>query len=193
MTAQPDRVETMRLLADAGRGEANAMAGLTERVYAELRALAAHYLQRERSGHTLEPTALVHEVFLRLVDSKGLQANDRRHFFAIAAGAMRRVLVDHARTRDAAKRGGGRARVALSTLDATADNADADALALDDALTKLARFDARQARIVELRFFGGLTMDEVASLLEVSKRTIESEWTMARAWLHRELAGGASA
>lgn len=193
MTSQPDRVETMRLLAGAGRGEANAMAGLTERVYAELRALAAHYIQRERSGHTLEPTALVHEVFLRLIDSKGLHANDRRHFFAIAAGAMRRVLVDHARTRDAAKRGGGRARVALSTLDAAADNADADALALDDALTKLARFDARQARIVELRFFGSLTMDEIAELLGVSKRTIESEWAMARAWLHRELAGGASA
>ncbi|MFN0131308.1 MAG: ECF-type sigma factor [Phycisphaerales bacterium] len=193
MTSQPDRVETMRLLSGAGRGEQHALAGLTERVYAELRALAAHYIQKERSGHTLEPTALVHEVFLRLIDSKGLQANDRRHFFAIAAGAMRRVLVDHARTRDAAKRGGGRARVALSTLNAAATNAEADAIVLDEALTKLANFDARQARIVELRFFGGLTVEEVADLLQVSKRTIESEWTMARAWLHRELSGGASA
>lgn len=178
---------TTLLLAQAGRGEPAALAGLTALVYDELRDLAAAYLRRERAGHSLQPTALVHEAFIKLVDSSGLQATDRRHFFAIAANTMRRVLVEHARTRGAAKRGGGRHRVSLTGVQAGGPESEVEVVALDEALKKLATFDERQARIVELRFFGGLAVDEVAELLGVSKRTVEGDWTMARAWLLREL------
>jgi RNA polymerase sigma factor (TIGR02999 family) len=176
---------TTELLARAGEGQAAALADLTGKVYDELRALAAAYLRRERSGHSLQPTALVHEAFLKLVDAKGLAPNDRRHFFAIAATTMRRVLVEHARTKNAAKRGGGQHRVSLTGIQAS--HAEAEVVALDEAMTRLAAMDERQARIVELRFFGGLTVEEVADLLGVSKRTVEGDWTLARAWLLREL------
>lgn len=184
----PKPGETTRMLAGAGRGEPAAMAGLTALVYDELRALAAAYLRRERAGHSLQPTALVHEAFIKLIDSSGIQATDRRHFFAIAANTMRRVLVEHARTRGAAKRGGGQQRVSLTGIQDAKPDAEVEVVALDEALEKLAALDERQARIVELRFFGGLAVDEVAELLGVSKRTVEGDWTMARAWLLRELA-----
>lgn len=184
---------TTRMLADAGAGKPEAMAGLTAMVYDELKALAAAYLRRERVGHSLQPTALVHEAFLKLIDSKELKANDRRHFFAIAANTMRRVLVEHARTKGAAKRGGGQRRVTLTGIQESAGDAEMEVVALDEALQKLSAFDERQARIVELRFFGGLQVEEVAELLNVSKRTVEGDWTMARAWLLRELSESGTA
>ena len=184
---EPEPSRTTRMLAEAGRGESAALAGLTAMVYDELRALAAAYLRHERAGHSLQPTALVHEAFLKLIDSSGVQATDRRHFFAIAANTMRRVLVEHARTKGAAKRGGGQRRVSLTGIQTAGPDAGVEIVALDEALQKLAALDERQARIVELRFFGGLSVDEVAELLGVSKRTVEGDWTMARAWLLREL------
>jgi len=159
-------------------------------VYDELRQLARGYLRRERRGHTLEPTALVHEAYLRLVDQTRVDWQGRTHFFAVGAQMMRRLLVDHARHHDRKKRGGdfqqvtlGEAAVPLLGKSLGRD----DLLALADALDKLAALDDRQARIVELRFFAGLTVDEVAAALDVSKRTVEADWTHARAWLRREL------
>ncbi len=161
----------------------------TDSVIAELRALAAKYLAGERPGHTLQPTALVHEAFLRLTGSPGVPA-DRSEFIALAATSMRRVLVDHARARRAAKRGGDRRRAPPLALDGAAakwDQPQVDLLALDEALEKLAALDPRQARIVELRFFGGLGVEAAAQVLGVSTRTVEADWRMARAWLRREL------
>jgi RNA polymerase sigma factor (TIGR02999 family) len=157
-------------------------------VYEDLRRLAHRYLQQEREGHTLEATALVNEAFLKLIDQTRVDWRGRTHFFAVGAQAMRRVLVNHAKTKKRLKRGGGRNQVPLDEpLAVSADRAD-DVLALDEALERLAALDARQARIVELRFFGGLTVAEAAEVLGVSPRTIEREWTACRAWLRRELA-----
>jgi RNA polymerase sigma factor (TIGR02999 family) len=159
-------------------------------VYDELRRLARGYLRRERSGHTLEPTALVHEAYLRLIDQTRVDWRGRTHFFAVGAQMMRRLLVDHARRHDRKKRGGDFRQVTLAAdaaplLGRSLDRADL--LALDDAMEKLSALDSRQARIVELRFFAGLRVDEVAEALGVSKRTVEADWTHARAWLRREL------
>jgi len=176
-----------RLLAQASCGDGAAAARLMPLVYQELRELAERYLSREPRGHTLQPTALVHEAFLRLMDATHLAPNGQTHFLAIAANVMRRVLVEHARARHAAKRGGGQMRVTLDSAMAVLPEPDLDLLALDEALEKLATLDARQARVVELRFFGGLTMDEVAEQLGMSKRTVEDDWALARAWLRREL------
>lgn len=181
------------LLARAREGDGAALSGLTDLVYDELRKLAAAYMRRERSGHTLQPTALVNEALMELVGGAGVAAKDRSHFFALAASVMRRVLVDHARARSATKRGGGQRRMNLHSGVAITPDADVEALALDDALTRLAALDARQARVVELRFFGGLSMEDVAEHLGVSKRTAETDWSMARAWLHRELTGAGGA
>ena len=171
-----------------GRGE---MAHeLMPLVYEELKALASAQFMRERAGHTLEPTALVHEAYIRLADLTQIDWQGRTHFLAVGAIQMRRVLVDHARRRDAAKRGGSLQRVTLH--DGASDEAGdtIDVLALDDALEKLAGVDARQARIVELRIFGGLTNEEAAGVVEVSPRTAAGDWRMAKAWLKRELADG---
>ena len=176
------------VLEAADRGEAIRADELLPLVYDDLRSLARRYLARENAGHTLQPTALVHEAWVRLVDQSRVQWKGRTHFFAIGAQAMRRVLVDHARGRLRDKRGGGRPRVELREDVALASERDEDVLAVDEALEKLARLDERQARIVELRFFGGLSVEEVAEVLGVSKRTVEAEWTMLRAWLRRELA-----
>lgn len=160
-------------------------------VYDELRRLADGYMRHERRGHTLEPTALVHEAYAHLVE-EDQPFNDQAHFLGVAAHAMRRVLVDHARSRDARKRGGGWARV---TLDEAADDAGAgplELLALDEAMTKLAERDERLARVVELRSFGGLTIRETAVVLGLSHTTVEDDWSIARAWLARELERGAS-
>ena len=159
------------------------------RIYEELRRLAAHYLRRERSDHTLQPTALVHEAYLRLGEQDRIHWRNRSHFIGIAAQLMRRILVDHARGHHAGKRGGHDTRIPLDeVLEPAAPDRGVDLLALDDALVRLALIDARQARIVDLRYFGGLSIEETAEALELSPATIKREWQMARAWLHRELA-----
>jgi RNA polymerase sigma factor (TIGR02999 family) len=161
-----------------------------EQVYDELRDLAELYLNRERIGHTLQPTALVHEAYIRLFDATAVAGMDRTHFLAAAAGVMRHVLVDHARGRAASKRGGpgveGR-RVMLDSQVAVSVGLNIDVINLHEALDRLAALDARQSRVVDLRFFGGLTVAEVAELLGVSKRSVEDDWRMARAWLAHEL------
>ncbi|MFO0872928.1 MAG: sigma-70 family RNA polymerase sigma factor [Phycisphaerales bacterium] len=193
--------DTTRLLVGMRQGDAGASQHLLELVYGQLRALAGSFFRNQPGDHTLQPTALVHEVWMRMADQSSLELRDRAHFFAVAATAMRQILIDHARRRGAEKRGGKVERVAIGTsfepaakgstlADGRAAPATAlDVLALDEALRRLAAIDPRQARVVELRFFGGLGMEEVAETLDVSKRTAELDWTMARAWLSRELAG----
>lgn len=176
-----------QLLGRMKAGDRSAAERLMPLVYTQFRALAAQYLRKERGNHTLQPTALVNEAYLRLLDQSRVQWQGRTHFFAVGAQAMRRILVDHARRRQRLKHGGQRARVTLDEGVALSPDRDQDVLALDEALVKLAELDERQAKVVELRFFAGLTVDEAAEVLDVSKRTVEGDWTMARAWLHREL------
>ena len=168
-------------------GDRHAEEQLFADVYTELRALAVRYLHRERKNHTLQPTALVHEAYLKLVGQTRVDWQGRAHFLAIAAKAMRQILVDHARRHGAAKRGGDRHRIALDDNLVIESNRDVDVLALEDALTKLTKLDPRQAQMIELRFFGGLSIEEVAKVMGISKRSVEREWTMVRAWLRREL------
>lgn len=156
-------------------------------VYDEFRALAGSFMAREGKDHTFQPTALVNEAYLKLIDQKRTDWKSRSHFFAIGAKAMRRILVDHARANKREKRGGSAQRVELHDDIALSAGRDEDILAVNDALEKLAKLDERQARIVELRFFAGLNVEEVAEVLDVSKRTVESDWTMVRAWLRKEL------
>jgi len=176
------------LLVDWSKGDESARSPLIDAVYAELRRLARGYLQRERPGHSLPPTALVHEAYLKLVDQRRVRWQNRAHFFAVSAQVMRRLLVDHARTRGAAKRGVG-LTIPLDGVDEPAEGKSADLLALDSALDKLAARDPRQARLVELRYFGGLTVDEAAAVLDVAAITVKRDWAMARTWLYRELGG----
>ncbi len=171
------------------RGEPAAMEALLPVVYAEMRKLAASYLRGERPGHTLQPTALAHEAWLRLAGQEHLRIEGRRHFLGIVARTMRAILVDHARRRRALKRGGGEAALSLDTTNLVAG---APAVAFDDldqALLALAKKSERQARVVELRYFGGLSIEETAEVLEVSPITVKRDWALARAWLHRELTG----
>lgn len=184
---QPSQLYNTKLLAELGNGDSAAAARLLPIVYDELRRLASHYFRRQRSDHTLQPTALVHEAFLRMIDQTRAQWKDRAHFFAVAAKAMRQILVNHALAKNAEKRGGGRAKVALADEFAPASGNEFDAIALDDALKKLAELDERKARVVELRFFSGLSVEEVAEVLNVSVTTIEGDWRMARAWLSRTM------
>ncbi len=179
-----------RLLTAWSQGDEGALEKLIPLVYGELRRVAARRLRRERSDHTLQTTALVHEAYLHLVEQKRVKWQNRAHFFGVAANLMRRILVDHARARGAAKRGGGAWRVSVDETVAIAPGLrDPELIALDEALEELARFDPRQARIVELRFFGGLSLEETASLLGVSAITVSRDWSMARAWLHERIAG----
>jgi RNA polymerase sigma-70 factor (ECF subfamily) len=157
-------------------------------VYDDLRALAEKYLRGEPSGHTLQPTALVHEAYMKLVDQTRVDWQGRTHFFAVGAQAMRRILVDHARRRRAVKRGGDRQRITVDEQLLAAGRRDEDLLELDEALERLAELDSQQAKMVEMRFFGGLDVAETATALGMSKRTAEREWTMVRSWLRRELA-----
>jgi len=180
-----------RLVAQSAAGDAAAAAELFPIVYEELRRLAASALRRERTDHTLQPTALVHEAFLRLAETPGTSWENRAHFVAVAARVMRRVLVDHARGRNALKRGNGEIRVPIDDVDVPAVGQDVDLVALDDALARLAMLDERQARIVELRFFGGLSVPETAALIGASERTVKRDWQVARAWLTRELSSSA--
>ena len=184
--AQPPG-EVTRLLADWSRGDTKALEPLIPLVYDELHRLAERHLARERSGHTLQPTAVVHEAYLKLVDQKRVTWKNRGHFFAVAAQAMRRLLVDHARRHDAAKRGGAMTVVPLEAADPAVSPRETDVLALDRALEKLAALDATQAKIVELRYFGGLTLDETADVLGSSPSTVGRAFRLAKAWLYREL------
>jgi RNA polymerase sigma factor (TIGR02999 family) len=175
-------------------GDQQASEELLPLVYGELRRIARRHLRGERDGHTLEATALVHEVYLRLAGGTELRWNDRVHFYAVAAQMMRRVLVDHARGRGAAKRGGSLVRVSLDEAREPAVESGPDVVALDDALRSLEALDPRKSRIVELRFFGGLTLEETAAVLAVSVPTVVKETRLARAWLHSQIvAGGAAA
>ncbi len=157
-------------------------------VYEELRRRAAKYLSGERSDHTLQPTALVHEAYLRMIGQTSLSADNRLHFYRIASRVMRQVLVDHARTHNAEKRGGAATRLSLDSVDVGTDVALGDVLHLDDALERLGRLDQRKLSVVEMRFFGGLSEDEIAKTLELNERTVRRDWEFARAWLYRELA-----
>jgi RNA polymerase sigma-70 factor, ECF subfamily len=179
---------TNLLVAWAG-GDAGAREAMLSLVYDELRRLAASYLRRERSDHTLQPTALVHEAYLRLIDQRQVDWNNRAQFLGLAAVMMRRILVNHARDRAAAKRGGQAERVPLTLVAGELGAPEVDIIAVHDALERLTAFDPRKARIVELKFFGGLTTAEIAAVLHVSPATIEREWTFARAWLYDAVTG----
>ncbi len=207
MEENPDHSVT-RLLAQWRGGDEVALNKITALLYQELRALAQRHLHRERPNHTIQRTALVHEAFLRLADQQSVDWQSRAHFFALASSIMRRILVDHARARQAAKRGGGAAVLSLDQMaegkesDETAPTCGRDAIAeprdktdedkddiaaIDEVLTRLATVDSRQAQIVEMRYFGGLTIEETAQALNISDATVKREWTLARAWLRREL------
>lgn len=190
MTTPSPRQEVTQVLVDWNRGDQNAPERLMPLVYDELRRLARQYLQRERSDHTLQATGLVHEAYLRLVDQSGMSWQNRAHFFAVAAKVMRRILVDYARSHRAEKRGGDREKLAFDEALAPSGERAVDLIALDEALRDLETFDVRQSRIVELRFFGGLTNEEIGELLEISPRTIKREWRLAKAWLRREIMSG---
>lgn len=180
--------EVTRLLLELQNGRAEASDELIPLVYAELHDLAAHYMRNERAEHTLQPTALVHEAYMRLVDQRGGTWQGRSHFYGVAAQAMRRILVDHARRKQATKREGGQ-RVTLDE-DVSAEASperSLDLIALDDALDKLAAIDGRYAKVVELRFFAGLEVEEVAEALQISPATVKRDWTFAKAFLQREL------
>jgi RNA polymerase sigma-70 factor (ECF subfamily) len=182
--------EVTELLLRWNRGDEAARADLIPLVYRELRRRAAELLGRERRDHTLQPTALIHEAYQRLVDQRRVQWRDRAHFFAVAAGLMRRILVDHARRRRARRRGGDGQGTPLAEDVGPVSARDADLLAVDEALAELATIDPGQARIVELRFFGGLSVLEAAEVMGISRATLSRDWAMARAWLHRRLADG---
>jgi RNA polymerase sigma-70 factor, ECF subfamily len=179
--------EVTNLLLDWRNGDEAALARLTPLVYDELRRLAGGYLRRERAGHTLQATALVHEAYLRLIGQQHLDWQSRAHFFGVAAQVMRHVLVDQARSRRAAKRGGGEALLPLDEAADCASEPAAEVIALDDALKSLARIDERKSRVVELRYFGGLTEEETAEVLGVSPATVRRESRLAEAWLCREV------
>jgi RNA polymerase sigma factor (TIGR02999 family) len=187
LTQTPQNVTP--LLIGWSKGDKEALDKLVPLVYDELRRQAARYLRHERVGHTLQTTALIHEAYLRLVDQKNVQWQNRAHFFGIAAKLMRRILVDHARTKKRAKRGGSDIRVSLSDANLKAQAQDLDIVALDEALERLAAIDEQQSRIVELRFFSGLTVEETAEILSISTATVKRDWSMAKAWLHREISG----
>jgi RNA polymerase sigma-70 factor, ECF subfamily len=176
-----------QLLFEVSQGNRDAESALMSQVYAELRRLARKYMRAERVNHTLQPTALVNEAYLRLMGQQGATWQDRAHFFAAAAQLMRHILVDHARAHKAGKRGGEQNQVTLTEGLVSRENKPVEVLALHEALEKLARLDPRQARVVELHFFGGLTYPEIAYVLEASERTVKRDWTMARAWLKLEL------
>jgi RNA polymerase sigma factor (TIGR02999 family) len=186
-TAHDDRSQVTELLAAWNGGDASVSDRLLSLVYADLRRQAEAAMRRENEGHTLQPTALVHEAYLRLVDQR-VHWRNRGQFFGIAAQVMRRILIDHARERQAEKRGAGAHPITLSAVDAQPADEDADVLALHEALERLERLDAKQARIVELRYFAGLTIEETAEATGVSPATVKREWATARAWLKRELA-----
>jgi RNA polymerase sigma factor (TIGR02999 family) len=179
--------EITQLLADWSGGDQAALERLMPLVYQELRRLAHNYMRKERSGHTLQTTGLVNEAYLRLVDQKSVHWRNRAHFFAIAAQLMRRILIDYARKRGYAKRGAGAPHVLLDEAAVLSQERAADLVALDDALTSLADLDPQQTRVVELRFFGGLSIEETAEFLSLSVDKVKREWSTAKAWLYQEM------
>lgn len=178
--------EVTRLLQNINEGKSEAVEELIPLVYAELRRLAAHYLKSERDGHTLQPTALVHEAFLKLVEQE-TQWQNRGHFFAMAANLMRRILVDYARSYKAEKRGGGAEKLSLDDIFVFVKEKPAEMIALDEALIELAKVDQRRSQVVELRFFGGLSNEEIARVLDVHVNTVLRDWNLARAWLRTQI------
>jgi|ERR1051326_307003 RNA polymerase sigma factor (TIGR02999 family) len=187
-----DAHEVTQLLIQWSNGDRAALDKLMPLIYEELRRLARHYMRRERSGHTLQTTALVNEAYLRLINRKHVHWQNRAHFFAIAAQLMRSILVDHARSHAYAKRGGGAHKIALDEVMVISQQRAAEVVALDEALKQMAEIDPQQARIVELRFFGGLTIEEAAEVMGLSPATIKREWATAKAWLYHELSQSSS-
>jgi RNA polymerase sigma factor (TIGR02999 family) len=179
--------DVTRLLQEWSNGQEQALDRLLPQIHQELRKLAASYMRKERPDHTLQPTALVNEAFLKLIDQRAVKWQNRAHFFGIAAQAMRRILVDHARAHTASKRGDGVRTVPLDDAVVIGGTVNIDVLALDEALTRLAAIDPQQSRVVELRFFGGLTMEETAEVMHISPATVGREWKMAKAWLFAEI------
>ena len=186
----PGSHEITQLLLAWSDGDREALDRLTPLVYAELRRLAKSYMRKERAGHTLQTTALIHETYLRLIDAAQVDWRNRAHFFGVAARAMRQILVAMARERGCQKRGGGARQVSLDEAMMIDAGLDEDLVALDEALGALGQFDARKAQVVEMRFFGGLTEEEIAATLGVSTETIRREWRLARSWLRRKLSEG---
>jgi RNA polymerase sigma factor (TIGR02999 family) len=184
--------EVTQLLVDWSHGNKAALDQLMPLVYKELRRLASGYLRRERHNHTLQSAALVNEAYLRLADYSNLRWQDRAQFFGLAAQLMRRILIDHARSHHYAKRGAGARKVSLDEVAVLSEERASDLVALDDALTSLAALDPRKSQVVELRFFGGLNIEESAEVLKVSSMTIQREWRWAKAYLHREMSKGGS-
>ena len=180
----PDVTQLLRNWQDGDQTARDQFLGI---VYDELRRQAARYLRRERADHTLQPTALVHEAYLQLIDQSRVNWESRAHFFGAAARLMRRILVDHARAHQAEKRGSGEEKLALNEAIAVPESKDLNILALNDALEELARLDERQSRIVELRYFGGLSIEETATITGVSPATVKREWAMAKVWLHNQI------
>ena len=177
-----------QLLVDWGKGDQAALEKLMPLVYSELRRLASNYLRRERAEHTLQPKALVNEAYLKLVHQKNAKWQNRAHFFGISAQLMRRILVDHARQHQAVKRGGsGQKRISITSVEKFAKQPEVDLLALNEALDELAKMDPQQSRIVEMKFFGGLSIEEIAEVLSIGHATVERDWKLARAWLRRQL------
>ena len=190
MTDRENGSDVTQLLLAWQAGDRDALDRMLPIVYDELHRLAAGYLRRERPDHTLQPTALVHEAYLRLVRQRQVDWRNRAQFVGVAAGMMRRVLANYARDRSAAKRAGDREQVSLSLVEEGQGPPDVDIIALEDALERLAALDARKVRVVELRVFGGLAMDEIAEVLGISRATVEREWSFARVWLYDAIAGG---
>ena len=192
-TPLPDRGDVTQWLIAGTGGDARALDSLLPLVYDELHRQAVRFFRRERADHTLQPTALVNEVYLRLINQNEVNWQNRAHFFGIAAQMMRRILVSHARGREAKKRGGAVQHVTLQEELAAAPQRDVNLLALDDALTRLEAVDPDKSRMVELRFFSGLSVEETAEVMGVSARTVDRQWQTARAWLHREISSGKAA
>jgi len=185
------QADVTHLLIGWSNGDQRSLEQLTPLVYSELRRLADRYLRRERPGHTLQSTALVHEAWMKLIDQRSVQWQNRAHFFGVAAQLIRRILVDYARTRHAAKRGSHACKLSLDEAIAVPQKRDLDVVALDDALSGLAKLDEQQSRIVELRFFAGLSIEETAEVLHISPATVKRDWVAAKAWLYREMSGKA--
>ena len=183
----PSSSEVTRLLKEWGRGDSAALDQLIPIVYAELRTIAARYLRRERQEHTLQATALVHEAYLRLIDQKQVDWQNRAHFMGVAAQMMRRILVDHAKSHLSAKRGGGARKVSLDDAISLGEELADDLVELDAALTALEAFDQRKSRVVEMRYFGGLSVKETAEALQVSEETVARDWKLAKVWLYTHI------
>ena len=186
----PSSSNVTQMLHDWSHGDREVLDKLVPVVFEELRRQAARYLKRERPGHTLQTTALIHEAYIRLIDQKNVHWQNRAHFYAISAKLMRRILVDHARSRQAAKRGGSDIKLPLEEAMNASEGREVDLVALDEALERLAAIDPQQSRVVELKFFSGMSVEETAEVLGVSTRTVKRDWNVAKAWLRRQISEG---